>query len=189
MVNKRGLVVETSLELIYILPCYFYLVHVIYYFYLTKIYLFLFHILIRFMINKKKTFLNGDLYVLYNVKLCYGVFQCSVRCTKKNVLLPGLWLTLISQFQENVNSFNFLAKVLTANQRTLLLKLEYYNIRVISHDLIKSNLTNRKHTHINSVDSSTLTSSHGIPQGSVLGSLVFLIVWHYVQLKLLYSFF
>ena len=37
MVDKKGLVVETSLDLIYILPYYFYLVHVIHYFYLTKI--------------------------------------------------------------------------------------------------------------------------------------------------------
>ena len=36
-VNKKGLVVETSLDSIYILPYYFSLVHVIYNFYLTKI--------------------------------------------------------------------------------------------------------------------------------------------------------
>ena len=46
----------------------------------------------------------------------------------------------------------------------------------IPHDLIKSYLTNRKHyTHINGVDSNTLTSTHGIPQSSVLGSLLFVI--------------
>ena len=38
---KKGLAVETSLDLIYILPYYFYLVHVIYYFNLTKINLFI----------------------------------------------------------------------------------------------------------------------------------------------------
>ena len=36
-VNKKGLVVETSLDSIYIFPYYFSLVHVIYNFYLTKI--------------------------------------------------------------------------------------------------------------------------------------------------------
>ena len=62
------------------------------------------------------------------------------------------------------------------NHRILLSKLEYYGIRGIPHDFIKSHLTNRKHyTHINGVDSNTLTSTHGIPQGSVLGPDLFLI--------------
>ena len=45
-----------------------------------------------------------------------------------------------------------------------------------SHNLIKSYLTVRKHyTHINGVVSNTLTSTHRIPQGSVLGLLLFLV--------------
>ena len=62
----------------------------------------------------------------------------------------------------------------TINNRILLSKLEYYGIRGIPHNLIKSYLTNRKHTHINGVNPNTLTSTHGIPQGSVLGPLLFL---------------
>ena len=64
----------------------------------------------------------------------------------------------------------------TVNHRILLSKLEYYGIRGIPHDLIKSYLNNRKHnTIINAVDSNTLTSTHGVPEGSVLGPLLFLI--------------
>ena len=64
----------------------------------------------------------------------------------------------------------------TVNHRILLSELEYYGIRDILHDLIKSYLTNKTYyTHINGVDSNTLTSTHGIPQGSVLGSLLFVI--------------
>ena len=63
----------------------------------------------------------------------------------------------------------------TVNHRILLSKLEYYGIRGIPHDLIKSYLTNRKHyTHINGVDSYNLTRTHSIPQGSVLGPPLFL---------------
>ena len=62
------------------------------------------------------------------------------------------------------------------NHKILLSKLEYYGIRGIPHDLIKSYLNNRKHnTIINAVDSNTLTSTHGVPEGSVLGPLLFLI--------------
>ena len=53
----------------------------------------------------------------------------------------------------------------TVNHGILLSELEYYGIRGIPHDLIKSYLTNRKHyTHINGVNLNTLTSIHGIPQ-------------------------
>ena len=64
----------------------------------------------------------------------------------------------------------------TVNHEILLSKLEHYGIRGISHDFLKSYLANRKHyTHIYGVDSNTLTSTHGIPQGSVLEPLLFLI--------------
>ena len=67
----------------------------------------------------------------------------------------------------------------TLNHRILLSKLEYYGIGGTSHqshNLIKSYLTVRKHyTHINGVVSNTLTSTHRIPQGSVLGLLLFLV--------------
>ena len=85
---KKGLVIETPLALIYILPYYFHIsyffhvpyffdliyhiftdisydVIVIFYIYLTQTNLLLFNIPTKFMINKKKTFFGGDLCVLY----------------------------------------------------------------------------------------------------------------------------
>ena len=65
---------------------------------------------------------------------------------------------------------NFQKAFDTINHRIRFSKLEYYGIRGFPHDLIKSYLTKRKHyTHINGVDSITFTSTHGIPQGPVLG--------------------
>ena len=78
--TKKGLVVEISFDLIYILPYYFYLVHVIYYFYPTKINLFLFHVLTKFMINKEKN-------ILVVICVC-----CIMSC-------PEIFLSLDSIFQ------------------------------------------------------------------------------------------
>ena len=64
----------------------------------------------------------------------------------------------------------------TVNHRIRVSKLEHYGITVIPHEPIKSHLINRTHyTHINGVDSNTLTSTQRIPQGSVLGPLLFVI--------------
>ena len=69
---QKGLVVETSLDLVYILPYYFYLVLFIYYFYLTKINLSIYLYSISHPSSwqkKKKVFLIGDLCALCNVML------------------------------------------------------------------------------------------------------------------------
>ena len=64
----------------------------------------------------------------------------------------------------------------TVNHEILLLKLEHYGIRGILLDWFKSYLSNRKQfVCINGISSSLKDISCGVPQGSVLGPLLFLL--------------
>lgn len=58
----------------------------------------------------------------------------------------------------------------------LICKLEHYGIRGVVLEWFRSYLTSRsQYVHINDVDSSKLGLKHGVPQGSILGPLLFII--------------
>ena len=64
----------------------------------------------------------------------------------------------------------------TVNHDILLAKLHHYGIRGSAHNLIKSYLTDREQcVQLNDALSDMDTISHGVPQGSILGPLFFLL--------------
>ena len=93
-------------------------------------------------------------------------------------------LDIISTLHDNLNNKILSCLVMidlrkafdTVSHERLLLKLEHYGVRGVALHLVKSYLTDRKqYVNINESISSLKPISMGVPQGSILGSLFYII--------------
>ena len=93
-------------------------------------------------------------------------------------------ISITEKIREALDNNNFACGVFvdlqkafdTVNHNILLSKLDHYGIRGITNNWFKSYLYDRKQfVSINGFDSKAAVMEHGVPQGSVLGPLLFLI--------------
>ena len=90
-----------------------------------------------------------------------------------------------------INIYLDLSKAFDTMDHTILVdKLKYYGVREINFKLFSSYLENRKqYTEIDNVKSSMSFITTGVPQGSILGPLLFIIyINDFAQTTKMYNF-
>ena len=86
-------------------------------------------------------------------------------------------MTEMDNGETPINIYLDLSKAFdTLNHNILLHKLEYYGVQDISLNLFKNYLSNRKqYVEYDGISSEMLNITTGVPQGSILGPLLFII--------------
>ena len=84
-------------------------------------------------------------------------------------------LTQLKDFKIPVNFYMDLSKAFDSLSHDILLnKLTYYGVKNSANDLLRSYLSNRKqYVQIDDISSSIVSINTGVPQGSILGPLLF----------------
>ena len=70
----------------------------------------------------------------------------------------------------------------TVSHNILLSKLDYYGIRGMTLKLMNSYLQRKQYVLINNIESKLQSNNYGVPQGSTLGPLLFLLSYYSCRL-------
>ena len=108
---------------------------------------------------------------------CQFGFRAQYSTTHALLLIVDKIKKAIEKGHFSVGIFRDLQKAFdSVNHGILLRKLNHYGIREISHSWFSSYLSNRKqYTTLYNVTSDYVNVSYGVPQGSFLGPLLFLL--------------
>ena len=128
----------------------------------SKIFEGLLYKLINNFLNKRNVIINSQYSFQNKVHAFVDVITHSYDNINSNQYTGLIFLDLTKAFD-------------SVNHDILLLKLDHYGIRGSTNQLIKSFLSRKQFVSIKGGKSKLLQNNYGVPQGSILGPLLFLL--------------